>query len=236
MDKIEAIREVQRGVEHAMSEVVHYLRTGSNPTSEEAHGIIDFVLAEHNCESPEGHIVAGGLQSADPHSRGSGLILQGTPIVIDIFPRSQQTGYYADMSRTVCIGPASQELIHMYEAVHEAQALAIGKLTPGVPCIEIQEAVELFFEERGFKTFGRGKEFAYSEGFVHGVGHGVGLSVHEAPRIGRKSADTLQEGDVVTIEPGLYYPHIGGVRLEDMLVVTAHGARNLTTFPIQLEI
>ena len=227
------IREAQRASEAAMAAVIEYLQITKRPTSEAAHAIIDEVLEKYNCESPEGHIVAGGTQSVEPHEEGSGLLERGTPIVIDIFPRSKTSGYFADMSRTVCIGRPREELQKMYNAVLAAQELAVSMVKPGVECVAIQAAVEKFFINAGYETSGKGTEFPYAEGFVHGVGHGVGLSVHEAPHIGRNSTDVLEVGDVVTIEPGLYYPHLGGIRLEDMLWVTKDGAKNLTQFPKQ---
>lgn len=233
--EVAAIEDVQRATAAAMSAVILYLQSSKNPTSEEAHKIIDKVLEGAGCESPEGHIVAGGLQSAEPHEKGSGPIVQGVPIVIDIYPRSKTSGYFADMSRTVCIGQPSNELQKMYVAVSGAQDLAISMVRPGASCKDIQEAVEKFFTETGFITSGKGTEFPYAEGFVHGVGHGVGLAIHEAPKVGRNSSDILEEGDVITIEPGLYYTHIGGVRLEDMVLVTSQGYRNLTNFPKQLQ-
>ena len=227
-DEVAAIEETQRAVEAAMAAVVSYLRSTEIPTSEEAHAVINMVLAEMGCESPEGLIVAGGLHGAEPHEEGAGIVKRGEPIVIDIYPRSKKSGYFADMTRTVCIGEPSPRAQKMFDAVRGAQELAISMVKPGVACRDMQEAVERYFTEAGFITSGKGKEFPYAEGFVHGVGHGVGLDVHEAPRIGRTSADILMEGDVITIEPGLYYKDIGGVRLEDMVLVTKDGCRNLT--------
>lgn len=229
-DQVAAIKETQRAAEAAMSAVISYLRSVENPTSEKAHGIIDDILETHGCESPEGHIVAGGVQSAEPHEAGRGRLKRGEQIVVDIYPRSKRTGYFADMSRTVCRDASSSELQKMYNAVLAAQELAISMVRPNAKCREIQEAVEQLFADAGYETSGEGKEFPFAEGFVHSLGHGVGLNVHELPRIGRKSTDILEEGDVITIEPGLYYPSIGGIRLEDMLLVTRNGSENLTNF------
>lgn len=238
LEQVAAIEATQRATEAAFEAVFQYLRSTESPTSEEAHAIIDRILDEAGCESPEGHIVAGGVHSAEPHEKGAGILNKDEPIVIDIYPRSKTTGYFADMTRTVCLGTPSAELVGMYEAVQEAQELAISLIRPGVRCMDIQQAVENYFIQKGFETSGVGTEFRFKEGFVHGVGHGVGLEVHELPHIGRKSDDTvtLEEGEVITVEPGLYYVHIGGVRLEDMVVVTAEGCRNLTKLPKQLVI
>lgn len=230
-EHVASIREVQNATEVAMDKVLVYLQSTGTPTSAEAHKIIDSTLSQYNCESPKGHIVAGGVQGAEPHEFGSGLIQKGVPIVIDIFPRSTVTGYFADMTRTVCIGTPSPPLQKIYDTVLEAQELAISMLRPGVVCFDIQCTVEAFFISAGYMTSGKGKEFAFAEGFVHSMGHGVGLNIHESPHFGKKSTDVLMEGDVVTIEPGLYYKNIGGVRLEDLLLVTAGGSQNLTHFP-----
>jgi len=236
LKQVTFILETQRIAEVAMQAVIDYLQLATTPTSEEAHAIIDRVLTEHGCESPEGYVVAGGKQSCEPHEIGSGALRDHEPIVIDIFPRSKFTGYFADMSRTVCIGTPPKRLKKMYNTVLDAQELAIAMVAPGVVCSDIQDAVEKLFIKRGYETSGKGKEFAYAEGFVHGIGHGVGKSIHEEPRIGTDTTGVLEEGDVITIEPGLYYKDIGGVRLEDMLLVTADGHKNLTDFVKKLEV
>lgn len=232
-EEVQAIEGAQHAAEAAMDAVVSYLRTTDTPTSEKAHTLIDSVLNEHGCESPEGHIVAGGLQAVEPHERGVGVLNRGEAIVIDIFPRSKTTGYFADMTRTVCIGEPPQKLQNMYDAVLGAQQLAIAMLRPGIACGSVQEAVEKFFAEQGYETSGKGKEFSYAEGFVHSIGHGVGKNVHEAPFFSKKRDDILMAGDVVTVEPGLYYKDIGGIRIEDMLLITEDGCRNLTNFSKQ---
>ena len=226
-----AMEEVQRAVEAAMAAAIEYLRTSSAPNSEDAHAIIDRVLAEHDCESPEGHIVAGGEQAVEPHERGHGPINRGEAIVIDIFPRSKKTGLWADMSRTVCIGePKNSELLIMFDAVVSAQELAQSMMKPGVRCKDIHEAAAKLFKDRGYETSGKGTLFTFAEGFVHSIGHGVGHEIHEAPHLSPKSEEVLMEGDVVTNEPGLYYKGLGGIRMEDMLVITKDGSRNLTQF------
>jgi len=229
-DKINSIKAVQYATEEAMQGVITYLQSTARPTSEEAHQVIDSILNEHSCESPEGHIVAAGIQSSEPHEIGKGEIARSVPIVIDIYPRSKENGYYADMSRTVCLGTPSKELQKMYDCVLAAQELAISLLKPGVACATIQESVDNFFTTNGYVTSGKGKEFKFKEGFVHSVGHGVSKKLHDTPRIGRGSTDIFKEGDVVTIEPGLYYENVGGVRIEDLLVITPEGAKNLTNF------
>jgi Xaa-Pro aminopeptidase len=203
-EQVAAIEETQHAVEAAFAEVILYLQSASVPTSGEARAIIERVLESRGAESSEGLIVAGGIASAEPHERGSGVLRAGEPIVIDIFPRSKKTGYFADMTRTVCIDTPSEQLQKMYDAVLAAQLLAISMVKPGIACKDIQEAVEHYFEDAGFVTSGKGKEFTYAEGFVHSIGHGVGRAIHEPPRFGKKSEDVLIEGEVITIEPGLY--------------------------------
>ena len=229
--QLNQIMLVQQAVEAAMAAVVEYLSTEHTPTAEEAHAIIDTVLAQHGCESPEGHIVSAGAGSVEPHEKGQGAIEKGVPIVIDIYPRSIETGYYADMTRTVCIGEAAPALQQLYDTVLEGQQLALSLLAPGVACTDIQKAVHDYFNKQGYQTSGTGTEFVYAEGFVHAIGHGVGQEVHEAPNISLRSNDVLEVGDVITIEPGLYYKELGGVRIEDMLHITAGGYVNMSTFP-----
>jgi len=229
LEEVSAMEETQRAGEAALHAVISYLRSSPAPASEEAHAIIDKVLSEHDCESPQGHIVAGGLQSHEPHEKGHGPLSRGEAIVIDIFPRSKKTGYFADMTRTVCIGESKNpHLQKMFDAVVAAQVIAESLVKPGVPCKSLHEAADQYFIEHGYETSGKGTLFTYAEGFVHAIGHGVGTDIHELPHISPKSEDVLMEGDVITIEPGLYYKDIGGIRMEDMVLVTRDGSRNLT--------
>lgn len=234
MEKIAAINEVQTAVEATMRAVVDYLKTEPAPTAEAAHILIDEILEAHDCESPKGHIVAGGPASAEPHEQGSGLLQPGQPIVIDIYPRSKTTDYWADMTRTVCLGAAPAELQKLYDTVLAAQELAISLIAPGVRAHGIQKAVTKFFADAGYQTTGTGTEFRFAEGFVHSIGHGVTTDIHAEPHFGAASEAVLSVGDIITIEPGLYYKHLGGVRLEDLILVTEAGHQNLTSFPKQL--
>jgi Xaa-Pro aminopeptidase len=124
----------------------------------------------------------------------------------------------------------------MYQVVLAAQELAVSMIKPNILCLDIQNAVEIFFKEQGYETYGTGTEFTYAEGFVHGVGHGVSKVLHDSPRIGRKSSDVLSVGDIVTIEPGLYYRNIGGIRIEDLFLVTEKGCEKISNFPYKFEI
>jgi Xaa-Pro aminopeptidase len=236
VNKIKSIRAAQKATETVMGQVIDYLKSVEEPTSEEAHVLIDQLFESQGFESPEGHIVAAGIPSHEPHERGSDRIEKGVPIVIDIFPRSKTTGYYADMTRTVCIGSAPKELQAMYDAVKTAQEIAFPKLRAGAKCQDVHRAVRDFFDQAGYKTSGQGTEFKYAEGFVHSLGHGVGQEIHESPRLSENSTDILKVGDVITIEPGLYYKHIGGIRLEDMVLITEEGFEIITSFERKLEI
>jgi Xaa-Pro aminopeptidase len=236
MDIVAGVTVAQRAAEAAMATVIEYLATTKEPTSENAHEIIDKVLARHHCVSPKGHIVASGPQLAEPHEAGSGIIPRHVPVVIDIFPQSTVTGCFGDITRTVCLGKPSSELVRMYETVRSAQALAISVALPGREARAVQQAVDDYFLSQGYETTGTGTEFTFAEGFVHGVGHGLGAELHGAPKITRRTTDMLSIGDVVTIEPGLYYRHIGGVRLEDVVLVAEGNPQVLTEFPKELQI
>lgn len=202
-------------------------------TSEKLRSIIDTAIVQAGGIVRQ-TIVAGGRQACDPHEHGHGVLHADEPIILDVFPRSQKTGYWGDITRTVVKGRASEEVRRMYHTVEQAQQLAFAQLTPRRPCRQVHESVEAFFAEHDFKT---GRVQGRLEGFFHGTGHGLGLQIHEAPRIGSHSTDILRAGHVVTVEPGLYYPQLdSGVRIEDVVHVTRQGPKNLTRFEKVLEI
>jgi Xaa-Pro aminopeptidase len=182
---------------------------------------------------PSHTIVSSGVHSVDPHDEGSGPIQAHEPIIIDIFPRSVETGYFGDMTRTFVRGRASDALKRAYEAVGEAQDLGFRRIRPGADPAAIHGEILALFRDRGFET---GKRDGRMVGFFHGTGHGLGLDIHEAPSFGLRSRSAFRPGHVVTVEPGLYYPGMGGVRLEDVVVVNRRGCRNLVNFPRELEI
>lgn len=228
---IAKIREAVCAAEAAHEAVRNYIREEKEPTAKRAHEVIDETLSDYECESPEGHIVAPGLQAVEPHEHGHGIIPEGVSVVIDIFPQSKDTRYFADISRTICKGTPSAEIQKLYDAVLAAQEIAIGMLEAGRPYADLHNAVVKYFEKEGYETRGQGKEFKYEEGFVHALGHGVGQKVHERPLISPRSEDIAEVGDVVTLEPGLYYKGLGAVRIEDMFLVTEDGPVALTQFP-----
>jgi Xaa-Pro aminopeptidase len=201
-------------------------------TSERLRAIIDTAIIQVNGLASH-TIVAGGNQACDPHESGSGPLHANHPIIIDIFPRSQKTGYFGDITRTVVRGRASEAARKLYATVQQGQEVAFSKIRAGVATVSVHKAVQEFFEKSGYKT---GKQNGRMQGFFHGTGHGLGLEIHELPRMGMHSAGKLKTGHVVTVEPGLYYPGLGGVRIEDVVVVREKAPRNLTKFEKVLEI
>jgi Xaa-Pro aminopeptidase len=181
---------------------------------------------------PSHTIISSGNQCVDPHHEGSGPIRANSSIIFDIFPRSQHNGYFGDLSRTVVRGRASDKLKEIYATVQAGQQIGYQQIRHGVNGKEVHQNILALFESRGFHT---GRINGRMQGFFHGTGHGLGLDIHEPPRIAPVDA-ILRAGHVVTVEPGLYYLGIGGVRLEDVVVVTAKGNRNLTDCPQFLEI
>lgn len=201
-------------------------------TAEKLRAIIDTAIVQAGglaCHT----IVACGKQACDPHEPGHGLLRANEPIILDVFPRSQKTGYFGDITRTVVRGRPSEGVRKLYHAVAQAQDLGFEQLRPNVRAIEIHQAVQEFFVEQGYKT---GKRNGRMQGFFHGTGHGLGLEIHEAPRVGPNSIDVLRTGHVITVEPGLYYPELGGVRLEDVALIANGSAKNLTKFEKVLEV
>jgi Xaa-Pro aminopeptidase len=201
-------------------------------TSERLRAVIDTAVLQAGGLAAN-TIVAGGRQGCDPHERGHGSLHAHEPVIIDIFPRSHATGYFGDITRTVVRGRASAAVHKLYDTVKRGQKIAFQKIRSGASTSAIHHAVQVCFEQQGFAT---GKHNGRMRGFFHGTGHGLGLEIHESPRMGSTSIGELKTGQVVTVEPGLYYPEIGGVRLEDVALVTKAGARNLTQFEKVLEL
>ena len=198
-------------------------------TSERVKGEINAELSRMGFTASH-TIVASGVHSSMPHHSGEGPIFADKPVVIDIFPRSQKNGYFGDMTRTVVRGEPSSGLKKMYDTVLRGQKLAIGMIKDGVKVRDIHSAVVEYFKSRGFGT---GVIDGKMQGFIHSTGHGLGLEIHEPPRIGLGD-EVLEAGNVVTVEPGLYYEKTGGVRIEDVVVVEKHGCTNLTRYPKRL--
>jgi Xaa-Pro aminopeptidase len=181
---------------------------------------------------PAHTICAPGDQAVDPHQEGHGPIRANTPVVMDIFPRSEKTGYFGDLTRTVVRGKASFALHEMYAIVHEGVRLGHSRLREGVQGMDVHREIQALFERQGYRT---GVRDGRMQGFFHGTGHGLGLQIHEAPSIGKRPS-VMRAGHVVTVEPGLYYLGLGGVRIEDVALVTRTGSRCLTRVPKRLEV
>jgi Xaa-Pro aminopeptidase len=201
-------------------------------TSEKLRSVIDVAiiqaggLASHT-------IVAGGKQGCDPHEQGHGPLRAHEPIILDVFPRSQKTGYFGDITRTVVKGKPSEGVRRLYQTVARGQDIGFKLMRAGAKGTDVHKAVQEYFTTQGYKT---GPNNGRMQGFFHGTGHGLGLEIHEAPRVSITSPDTLKSGHVVTVEPGLYYPEIGGVRLEDVAYIRTGHAKNLTKFEKVLEV
>jgi Xaa-Pro aminopeptidase len=178
-------------------------------------------------------IAAGGDQACDPHDRGSGPLRANELIVVDVFPRVASTGFFGDMTRTFLRGRASDAQKALVSAVRTAQRKAIAMVSAGVNGRDVDAAVRAVFDARGYET----KHSANgSVGFFHGTGHGLGLDIHEAPRMASTTDYPLKRGSVVTVEPGLYYPGLGGCRIEDVVQVTSGKPRMLSSYPYAWEL
>jgi Xaa-Pro aminopeptidase len=248
-DELEALEATQRATEEAWQLGVDAIaRADVRPdgtlgldsaplTAERVRAIVEGALLERGCLA-ESTIIAPGKQAADPHMIGSGPLRAREPIVMDIFPQHKETRYFADMTRTVSKGAPAREIVKMYEIVMRAQDAGITALRPGITGREVHELVEDIIFAAGYDTLRTGQKHDPSDpvtrGFIHGTGHGVGLEIHEAPRVASTATGTLLVGDVVTVEPGVYLPGVGGVRIEDTVVVTATGSRPLTHTPKDL--
>ncbi len=230
-EEIRLMQEVQKKTEHAMDMGISLIRhatirkgllyhNGAPLTSELVRIAMHKHLMDEGCRAVE-TIISCGEDTAFPHIIGSGPLKPHVPIVIDMFPRDETTGYYADMTRTVSKGKPDPKIAEMYEAVREAQQIGISHIKAGVAGAEAHQAVVDYFKSRGYESDTRG--------FIHNLGHGVGLQVHELPTVG-PSGTALEAGCVVTVEPGLYYPGTGGVRLENMGEVSTRGFADFTKF------
>jgi len=233
--EVASIRTAQRIAQSAMARAEEILRAsrparnrrlmyaGRRLTSEFLQGEINACLARLGAVASQ-TIVASGDQACDPHEIGHGALSANSPIIVDIFPRANRTGYWGDITRTFSRGTPSDAAAQLYDTVVEAQRMALAKVRTGADGRRIQRETREFFDARGYKT---GEKNGRCFGFFHGLGHGVGLEIHERPRFADGS---LPRNAVVSVEPGLYYPGIGGVRIEDLVVVTDRGAKNLTTY------
>jgi len=250
-DEIEQIRKASQGASSAMISLRdhlarlrrdgdHFRSNGSEPVRiGDLRRLLQKEMLAHGLEAGE-TIVSQGRDAGVPHNRGNDdePLRAGAPLLVDIFPGEAGGGYHSDLTRTFCVGKAPEPLRKLYGDVREAFDLAMGSMKAGEPCRNYQEKVCELFEKQGHAT--QRTNETVQEGYVHGLGHGVGLAVHEAPRLGGPPSNTqkLEPGMVVTVEPGLYYPSRDlGVRIEDLVVVGKDGGiENLTPVPYDLEV
>jgi Xaa-Pro aminopeptidase len=238
--EVKAIGKALRNTEAGMARAMEVLRasriSGRNLlwakrklTSEILRAEIDSAVLRAG-GLPANTIVAGGLQACDPHERGSGPLRPHELIIIDIFPRDATSGYFGDMTRTVVRGRASEARRRLWTTVQQGQRMAFRGMKPGASGLAVHESVKAFFTREGYPTGQRDGRWA---GFFHGTGHGLGLEIHEVPRF---ATAIFHPGHVLTVEPGLYWPGVGGCRIEDVALVTSAGVRKLSRFPQQIEI
>ncbi|MGD9896473.1 MAG: M24 family metallopeptidase [Candidatus Methylacidiphilaceae bacterium] len=228
----EALRIAEAGMERAR-EILQESRPGlkrrlqwegEELTSERLRGEIEAVIARRGGIAQHS-IVAGGAQACDPHEQGSGPLHAGEAIVVDLFPQAQTSGYYGDLSRTFVKGEPSEALQRLYDTVAGGKRWVLESMREGADGRAIHRQLVRRFSQAGYPTERRGGRWV---GFFHGTGHSLGLEIHEPPRF---AAGRFRAGQVMTVEPGLYYPEIGGVRLEDLVVIERNGIRNLTRCP-----
>ena len=238
-DEAEWIHAAQRAAEAAIAEVAGLLGTaeivngmleldGRPLTSERLMAAAQAVLNEigYGCDDM---IVAGSPKCWMPHYRGEGQIRANAPVIIDIFPRGSVSRYHGDLTRTIVVGQVSEQVKRMHQVVIHALDAAIAMIRPGITGRAVNEEVCRVLKEGGFGAAYKGFEPpAGMPSMIHSTGHGLGLDVHELPNL-RPTDVPLEEGDVVTVEPGLYLEGLGGVRVEDSGIVTAGGFRNFTS-------
>jgi Xaa-Pro aminopeptidase len=242
--EIEGLRRAQRACEAALDVAREMLRNSSRNgtlvldgeplTSERVKHAIEQVFGEHDVTA-EHLIVAHGAQTAIGHDEGSGAFLPDEPIVFDLFPRDRATGVYTDMTRTYVVGTPSEEVREFHRLAKEALERVVAEVKPGANGRALMELVCNFFDGHGYPTqLTKEPGQVLEDGFFHGLGHGVGLEVHERPWMSRVG-DDLVAGDVIAIEPGLYRSGYGGVRLEDVAIVTDDGIEVVTDYPYDLQ-
>jgi len=203
---------------------------GRKLTSADLVFTVESHLLENGCGT-EDSICCGGPESADPHRGMSDVIRAGLPIVLDIYPFHKLSRYWGDMTRTVVRGTPPPEVMRMWDAVLEAQQAGLDTVRPGVNGRDVHFACCEAFKRHGYGSLAKPyRDIDSNARFIHGTGHGLGLEIHEFPRVSEADV-VLEVGDVITVEPGLYDPRLGGIRIEDLVVVTETGCRNLTTLP-----
>src|SRR5215212_6903133 len=232
--ELAGVRRAQAAADAAMARAAELLRGGGSLTSEFVRNEMIAVCRSHGATLPADVIVASGALGAIGHDPGSGPLREGESIIIDIWPIDDASACYADMTRTFVIGDVSDELAHWHALTKEALEQTRAAVRAGAHGRAIYDIACEVYEKAGIPTQRTKAEGqVLRDGFFHGLGHGVGLEVHEEPGLGR-SGDELVAGDVVTLEPGTYRQGFGGVRLEDLVLVTEEGSETLTDFPYEL--
>ena len=250
-EELHEIRDVGRRTATIVEKVLNKLRSakrtrghlvldGELATVAAVKRFISAQLAIEELAAPEGTIFAIGRSSADPHNSGipRAEIKEHKLIVFDIFPQSE-SGYWFDLTRTFVIGRADRRSNRLFDAVQHAQDASIETLKDGLPAQTAMSEACNVIERYGFRTVRdiyNGKAQKIHSGFIHSLGHGVGLTIGERPYLSLQSADALKTGNVVTVEPGVYLPKYGGVRIEDTVHITANGCENLSNIRKEFEL
>jgi Xaa-Pro aminopeptidase len=245
--ELEGIRRACRAVEAGVGVGVELLRSaersngvltlGGEPlTCERIKLEVERAFGEHGAAAEE-FIISHGSQTAVGHDGGSGPIAADDVVLFDLFPRDRESACYSDFTRTFSLGRPSDELAEYHRLAKEALDMAVAAVRPGVKGSDIHRQVCDFFHEHGYKTqLHKDEGESLVDGYFHATGHGVGLEVHERPGVGRVESEPLVAGDVIALEPGLYRHGYGGVRLEDLVLVTENGAEKLTDYPYEFEL
>jgi len=245
VEEIKAVQAVNEEVTSEAIEVIANSDVGSNKTLHfngepltvgKIKSFFGRKLLENGCLPEEDIIVACGTKASDPHYVGEleDKLKADQPIILDSYPRSIQKRYWTDMTRTVVKGRASDKLEKMFDAVSEAKNASFDAIQAGALGSHVYDVCCDVLEKAGYDTTRGGKKI--TKGMTHSLGHGVGLQIHESPRMSEVYTSPLKAHSIVTVEPGLYDPQIGGVRLEDIIEVTKSGYNNLTKMETQLEI
>lgn len=240
-DEIDAVRDSIRAAEAGFQQVETLLAEaivadgwlehgGERLTADRLRRELRWTMLNDGFDLPVS-VVAAGTDTAEPHGQSHGPIAVDEPVLVDLGPVDQETGYYADLTRTFVRGEPPQQLAEWYDLVRDALAEAVNAIGPGVTGHEVNDLMCSYFEDRGISTLR--SDPGIESGVLHYMGHGIGLDVHEDPLCAPDGGE-LEPGNVLAVEPAVYEPGLGGVRLEDDIIVTETGCRHLTTYPKEL--